>query len=266
MQPGIPARAALCRTCRGADVRPVGRRIAGRCRGLPVRAAGRRPRRRRDRCRARFGCTTAARSASPASSRPRASKPSRRAALAAVIAGRDVTLARRRRQPRPLRPPARFRLSRRLRYAGAKRAAGAGRGAGIVRLLPTRTAPRSSLPPRPRRAGPGGEPGPIRHGHKKRGKSGRYFGRDRALHRGRGQGFVGQAGRGNDLPEFRTELDTGLCCDYFKAHGARRIESAGIGLKSLENRRIRVRGWVEARGGPRIELLRVGQIEVLGGN
>ena len=44
------------------------------------------------------------------------------------------------------------------------------------------------------------------------------------------------------------------------------FEAAGIGLKSLENRRIRVRGWVEARGGPRIELLRVGQIEMLGGN
>ena len=44
------------------------------------------------------------------------------------------------------------------------------------------------------------------------------------------------------------------------------FEAAGIGLKSLENRRIRVRGWVEARGGPRIEVIGVGQIEVLGGN
>lgn len=42
--------------------------------------------------------------------------------------------------------------------------------------------------------------------------------------------------------------------------------AAGIGLKSLENKRIRVRGWVEARGGPRIEVLLVGQIEMLGGN
>jgi endonuclease YncB( thermonuclease family) len=42
--------------------------------------------------------------------------------------------------------------------------------------------------------------------------------------------------------------------------------AAGIGLKSLENRRIRVRGWVEARGGPRIEVLHVGQIEMVGGN
>jgi endonuclease YncB( thermonuclease family) len=44
------------------------------------------------------------------------------------------------------------------------------------------------------------------------------------------------------------------------------FEAAGMSLKSLENRKIRVRGWVEARGGPRIELLRVGQIELVGGN
>ena len=35
---------------------------------------------------------------------------------------------------------------------------------------------------------------------------------------GRGQGSVRSAGWGNNLPEFRAELDTGLCCDYFKAH------------------------------------------------
>jgi endonuclease YncB( thermonuclease family) len=56
----------------------------------------------------------------------------------------------------------------------------------------------------------------------------------------------------------------------FAATISRRIvpafEAAGLAPKSLENRRIRVRGWVEARPGPRIELLRVGQIEVLGGN
>jgi endonuclease YncB( thermonuclease family) len=44
------------------------------------------------------------------------------------------------------------------------------------------------------------------------------------------------------------------------------FEAAGLAPKSLENRRIRVRGFVEARGGPRIEALRVGQIEMLGGN
>jgi hypothetical protein len=44
------------------------------------------------------------------------------------------------------------------------------------------------------------------------------------------------------------------------------FEAVGINLKSLENRHVRVRGWVEQRGGPRIELLRVGQIEVMGEN
>jgi endonuclease YncB( thermonuclease family) len=42
------------------------------------------------------------------------------------------------------------------------------------------------------------------------------------------------------------------------------FEAAGINLRSLENKNIRVRGFVEQRGGPRIELLHVGQIEVLG--
>jgi endonuclease YncB( thermonuclease family) len=42
------------------------------------------------------------------------------------------------------------------------------------------------------------------------------------------------------------------------------FEAAGITLKSLENQKIRVRGFIETRGGPRIEALRVGQIELLG--
>lgn len=56
----------------------------------------------------------------------------------------------------------------------------------------------------------------------------------------------------------------------FAATISRRIiptfEAVGVIPKSFENKRVRVRGWVEARGGPRIELLRVGQIELLGGN
>jgi endonuclease YncB( thermonuclease family) len=44
------------------------------------------------------------------------------------------------------------------------------------------------------------------------------------------------------------------------------FEAAGISVKSLENKRIRVRGWIEARGGPRIEALHVGQIEMAGEN
>lgn len=42
------------------------------------------------------------------------------------------------------------------------------------------------------------------------------------------------------------------------------LEASGLVPKSLERRRVRVRGYVERRGGPRIELLRAGQIEVLG--
>lgn len=41
------------------------------------------------------------------------------------------------------------------------------------------------------------------------------------------------------------------------------FEAAGIDLKSLENKRIRVRGWVERRGGPRIEVAHAGQIELI---
>jgi endonuclease YncB( thermonuclease family) len=43
-----------------------------------------------------------------------------------------------------------------------------------------------------------------------------------------------------------------------------RFEAAGISLKALENQRIRVRGWVESRGAPRIEILSPGQIELAG--
>jgi endonuclease YncB( thermonuclease family) len=42
------------------------------------------------------------------------------------------------------------------------------------------------------------------------------------------------------------------------------VEAAGISVKALENRLIRVRGFIEARQGPRLEVLRVGQIELAG--
>jgi hypothetical protein len=37
---------------------------------------------------------------------------------------------------------------------------------------------------------------------------------------------------------------------------------AGLQPKTLENRRLRVRGWVEERNGPRIEATRPEQIEI----
>jgi endonuclease YncB( thermonuclease family) len=42
------------------------------------------------------------------------------------------------------------------------------------------------------------------------------------------------------------------------------FEAAGISVKSLENKRIRVRGWIEARPSPRIEAIQAGQIEMAG--
>lgn len=41
------------------------------------------------------------------------------------------------------------------------------------------------------------------------------------------------------------------------------FESAGLDLKSLVNKRIRVRGWVEEHGGPRMEVVRPSQIELI---
>lgn len=41
------------------------------------------------------------------------------------------------------------------------------------------------------------------------------------------------------------------------------LEAAGMAPKSLENRRIRVRGFIETRTGPRIELHQAGQLELL---
>jgi endonuclease YncB( thermonuclease family) len=42
------------------------------------------------------------------------------------------------------------------------------------------------------------------------------------------------------------------------------FEAAGVPFKSLERKRVRVRGWVEQRGGPRIHASWAGQIEVVG--
>ena len=44
------------------------------------------------------------------------------------------------------------------------------------------------------------------------------------------------------------------------------FENAGVAIKSLENRRIRVRGWVEGNTGPRIDVRLVGQVELLSAN
>ena len=46
----------------------------------------------------------------------------------------------------------------------------------------------------------------------------------------------------------------------------RRFLAAGIAPKSLQDRRVQVRGWIEERGGPRIEAMRPEQIEIIDGN
>ncbi len=46
----------------------------------------------------------------------------------------------------------------------------------------------------------------------------------------------------------------------------RLFAAAGMELKKLEGQRIRVRGWIEERGGPRIEAARPEQIEFADGN
>jgi hypothetical protein len=141
----------------------------------------------------------------------------RTSALAAIVTGHEVTLAGEDDTPdRYGRQPAFVYLDS-LRHIGEEPAAGAGRraGFGYRDQQGLRLGARGG-----RGCGPAGKARNLGRflGHKKRGKSGRYFGRDRAVYRCRGQDSLGAAGRGNDVPEFRAELDTGLCCDYFKAH------------------------------------------------
>ena len=167
-------------------------RRSGERRGMLVRAARRGPRRRRDRCAQLSPRRTAARSASPASSR--AGRPTQ---TGRGGAGRDHRrprgdAARRRRHARPLRPPARFRVSRCLRNPGAGLLLA--QGAALVSATVTdkdcaATLTAAEAAAREAKQGTWADPG-----HKKHGKSGRYFGRDRAVYGGRGQGSVGAAG------------------------------------------------------------------------
>jgi hypothetical protein len=119
-----------------------------------------------------------------------------------------------------------------------------------------------------RNRGAGGQTGNLGGSgrHKKRGKSGRYLGREWArfmLVEGRVLS-VRQAGATTYL-----NFGRNWTRDFAVTISRRSLASfaaAGIAPKSLENRRIRVRGFIETRTGPRIEVLRVGQIELLGAN
>ena len=140
-------------------------------------------------------------------------KASRTSALSAIIAGRDVTLRGEDDTPdRYGRQPAFvFLVGSETSVQGLLLAQGLGHRDKQGLCIASDCRGSCGAP------GKTGNLGRSRR-HKKRGKFGRYFGRDRALYAGRGQGFVRPAGRGNDLSELRAELDTGLCCDYFKAH------------------------------------------------
>ena len=52
-----------------------------------------------------------------------------------------------------------------------------------------------------------------------------------------------------------------LTVTILKRH-ERTFAAAGMAPKQLENRIVRVRGWVEERNGPRIEVVRPEQIEI----
>lgn len=54
--------------------------------------------------------------------------------------------------------------------------------------------------------------------------------------------------------------------DFAVTISRRAMEAAGVAPKSLENRKIRIRGWVEGRPGPRIDAQGGSQIEILGEN
>jgi hypothetical protein len=151
------------------------------------------------------------------SERPAAEPADRTSALAAIVTGHEVTLAGADDTPdRYGRQPAFVYLDHSdTLVQGLLLAQGDALVSAAVTNRDLRLGARGG-----RGGSPSGQAGNLGRfgGHKKRGKCGRYFGRDRAFYGRRGQGSVGAAGGSHDLPEFRAELDTGLCCDYFKTH------------------------------------------------
>ena len=171
--------------------------------------------------------------------------------------------ARRGRRAGPLRPPARLRVPCGFRHTGAKRVVARAARRWFRPKSPTRTAPRllaaAEAEARQAKKGTWADPTAIKNAESPgdilagigrftvvEGKvlSVRQAGATTYLNFGR-----------NWTRDFAVTISRRMMPAF---------EAAGLGPKSLENRRIRVRGFVEARGGPRIEALRVGQIEVLG--
>ena len=214
--------------------------------------------------RAAFASTTAARSASPASSRPTTDKAKGAAALAAIIGGRDVTLHgdddtpdRYGRQPAFVflagsETPVQSELLRRARRWFAADVADKDCAATLAAAEAEARQAKKGIWADPTAIKNAESPGDILAGIGRftvvEGKvlSVRQAGATTYLNFGR-----------NWTRDFAVTISRRMMPAF---------EAAGLAPKSLENRRIRVRGFVEARGGPRIEVLRVGQIEVLGGN
>ena len=71
---------------------------------------------------------------------------------------------------------------------------------------------------------------------------------------------VRESGR-HDLRQFRTAMVGGLTVTISKRN-ERVFAAAGVEPKKLANLRVRVRGWIEERNGPRIEATRPEQIEI----
>ena len=250
------ARSAATLFCASMPAAASAARLPAACR---VRTAGRGPRRRRHR-RAQLSPGRRPRGAARRHRADRPTRPRARAALAAMLGGREVTLRGEDDTPdRYGRQPAFVFVA--VRRPGAERTAAAGRGAGFARHRPTRTAQRCCRPPRPQarqaKRGIWADPAAIKNAESPgdilagigqftvvEGKvlSVRQAGATTYLNFGR-----------NWTRDFAVTISRRMMPAF---------EAAGIALKSLENRRIRVRGLIEARGGPRIEVLRVGQIEL----
>jgi hypothetical protein len=60
---------------------------------------------------------------------------------------------------------------------------------------------------------------------------------------------------------FGRQWSQSLTVTILKRH-ERAFAAAGLAPKRLENRRVRVRGWIEERNGPRIEAAHPEQLEI----
>ena len=88
------------------------------------------------------------------------------------------------------------------------------------------------------------------------GRAGPFYG-------GTGQGVVGPRERGHNIYEFRPALVGGADRYDLETPGAHLYVRREFAPKGLENRHVRVRGWVEERNGPRIEAANPEQIEIV---